>query len=99
MDGIFKAAACTFRAKIGDIFILMGPMIAQADMMECVGRAEVSADLIGMERDEYNITKAAWDDGEFDDRLFIADYHQMCVFDCGAWDCDRYNGGPRWPFS
>ena len=73
MDGIRKVTSCTFCAKIRDIFILMGPMIAQADTMKCAGRAEVAADWIGVERDEYNIPKAAWDDGEFDDRRFIAD--------------------------
>ena len=73
MDGIGKATACTFRAKIRDIFILMGPMIAQADTMKCAGRAEVAADWIGMKCDENNIPQAAWNDGEFDNCRFILD--------------------------
>ena len=73
MVGIGKATACKFRAKISDIFILMGPMIAQADTMKRAGWSEVAADWIGMKCNENNIPKAAWDDGEFDDRRFIAD--------------------------
>ena len=73
MDGIGKATACEFCTQISYILILIGPMIAQADTMKSAGRAEVAADWIGMKRDENNIPKAAWDDGDFDDRRFIAD--------------------------
>ena len=73
MEGIGKATACAFCKKISYIFILMGPMITQADTMTCAGWTEVAANWIGMKCDENNIPKAAWDDGEFDDRRFIAD--------------------------
>ena len=52
MDGIGKAKACTFRAKISDIFILMVPMIAKADTMKSSDWAEVAANWIGMKCDE-----------------------------------------------
>ena len=73
MDGIRKATSCTFCAKIRDIFILMGPMIAQADTMKCAGRAEVAADWVGVKCDENNVPQAAWYDGEFDNCRFIVD--------------------------
>ena len=71
MDGIRKATSGTFCAKIRDIFILVGPMIAQADTMKCAGWAEVASDGIGVKRDENNVPQAAWYDGEFDNCGFI----------------------------